>query len=155
MKKLVLLFAGLSLLAFTGCEDDETERTFGIVGYWQPLKEVRTTVPLGGTGVSDEILYSDCQKESRWAFPDKYTGKRTEKGDSATPGQCATVYERNFTYNYSEDTKEIEIKYQGIVEPARGKVTSLTENTMNITFEDKTDPTEYQSTTFTFKRNNN
>ncbi|WP_370897612.1 lipocalin family protein [Chryseobacterium gossypii] len=153
MKKLALLFAGLSLFVATGCnDDDDTTIEYPLVGTWQPIKEVITTVSADGSGVSDEITYTDCQKESRWIFNEGNTGKRTDKGDSATPGQCDTTFDRNFTYAYDKAAKTVQIKYQGIVEPDNGKVTTLNETTLNLTIEDTTDPNEYHSTTYTLKR---
>lgn len=154
MKKLALLFAGLSLFVATGCNDDDNNTTieYPIVGTWQPTKEVVTTIPVGGGGVSDEITYTTCQKEGRWVFAEGGTGKRTNKGDSATPGQCDTTFERNFTYTYDKSSKAIQIKYQGIVTPDKGKVMTLNETTLNLTIEDTTDPNEYHSVTYTLKR---
>lgn len=153
MKKLALLFAGLSLFVATGCNnDDDTTIEYPLVGTWQPVKEVVTTVPVGGSPVSDEITYTDCQKQGRWIFNSGNTGKATDKGDGAIPGECVTTFDRNFTYIYNNDTKAIEVKYQGIVEPDKGKVTGLNETTLNLTIEDTTDPTEYHSVTYTFKR---
>ncbi|MBB4807613.1 hypothetical protein HNP38_002919 [Chryseobacterium defluvii] len=153
MKKLALLFAGLSLFVATGCNDDDDNTIeYPLVGTWQPIKEVVTTIPVGGNGVSDEITYTNCQKESRWVFVDGGIGKRTDKGDSAIPNQCDTTFERNLTYTYDKSTKAVQIKYQGIVAPDNGKVTTLNDNTLNLTIEDKTDPIEYHSVTYTFKR---
>lgn len=152
MKKLALLFAGLSLLATTGCKDDDTQQVFPINGLWQPVKEVITTIPVNGSGVSDEIAYTTCQKDSRWLFNEGSTGKRTDKDEIGTPAICSTVSDRNFTYTYSTSDKRIEIKYQGTVVPDKGKVTTLNDSTMNLTIEDTTDPNLYKSKTYTFKR---
>ena len=152
MKKLALLFAGLSLLAATGCKDDDAQQVFPINGLWQPVKEVITTVPVNGAGVSDEITYTACQKDSRWLFNEGSTGKRTDKDEIGTPAICSTVSDRNFTYTYSTSDKRIEIKYQGTVVPDKGKVTTLDASTLNLTIEDTTDPTQYKSKTYTFKR---
>ncbi|ASW75751.1 hypothetical protein IQ37_01640 [Chryseobacterium piperi] len=152
MKKLALLFAGLSLLAATGCKDDDPAQVFPIAGLWQPVKEVITTIPTGGSGVSDEITYTTCQKESRWQFNEGTTGKRTDKDEIGTPAICSTVSEKNFTYNYNTSDKRIEIKYQGVATPDKGKVTTLNSTTLNLTIEDTTNPNEYHSVTYTFKR---
>ncbi|UOU99738.1 lipocalin family protein [Chryseobacterium daecheongense] len=153
MKKLALLFAGLSLFVATGCNDDDNNTIeYPLVGTWQPIKEVVTTVPASGAGVSDEITYTTCQQEGRWVLVEGGTGKRTDKGDSATPGQCDTTFERNLTYTYDKSSKAIQIKYQGIVTPDKGKVTTLNETTLNLTIEDTTDPNEYHSVTYTLKR---
>lgn len=155
MKKLALLFAGLSLFVATGCNNDDDNSTpeFPIVGVWQPIKEVQTTVAIGESPVSDEILYTDCQKESRWRFKNETIGQKTLSGDSGVnPGTCDILFDRNFTYTYDKGTKAIQIKYQGIVEPDKGKVTLLNETTLNLTIEDSTDPTEYHSVTYTMKR---
>ncbi|MDC8105559.1 MULTISPECIES: lipocalin family protein [Chryseobacterium] len=152
MKKLALLFAGLSLLVATGCKDDDTQQVFPINGLWQPVKEVITTIPANGSGVSDEITFTTCQKESRWLFNEGNTGKRTDKDEIGTPAICSTVSDRNFTYTYSTSDKRIEIKYQGTVVPDKGKVTTLTDTTLNLTIEDTTDPNLYKSTTYTLKR---
>ncbi len=154
MKKLALLFAGLSLFVATGCNDDDNNTTieYPIVGTWKPIKKVVTVVPVGGGGVSDEITYTACQQESTWVFNEGSSGKRTDKGDSATPGMCDITFERNFTYTYDKSTKAVQLKYQGIVTPDNGKVMTLTDTTLNLTIEDNTDPTEYHSVTYTFKR---
>lgn len=155
MKKLALLFAGLSLFVATGCNNDDDDNTieYPIVGTWQPMKVVVTSVPIGGTPVSDGISFdSDCQKTSRWVFAAASSGKRTENGDGSTPGTCQPTFDRNFTYTYDKDSKAIQLKYQGIVEPDKGSVVTLNETTLNIKFEDTSDPTEYQSMTYTLKR---
>jgi len=153
MKKLALLFAGLSLFVATGCNDDkETPMEYPITGVWQPVKEVVTVVPAGGSGVSDEITYSTCQKNSRWRFNTETVGKRTDQGDTATPGVCEVKADRNFTYTYDKSSKAIQIKYQGTVMADKGKVTTLNETTLNLTIENTTDPTKYQSVTYTLKR---
>ncbi|EJL72120.1 lipocalin-like domain-containing protein [Chryseobacterium populi] len=153
MKKLALLFAGLSLFVATGCNDDDNDtQEFPIVGLWQPIKEVVTTVPVSGSGVSDEITYNDCQKQSRWRFDEGSSGKRNNVEESPNPGQCDTVFERPFTYTYNKSDKRVEIKYQGIATPDKGKVTTLNDTTLNLTIEDTTDPNEYHSVTYTLKR---
>ncbi|MDF2833324.1 lipocalin family protein [Chryseobacterium indoltheticum] len=153
MKKLAL-FAGLSLLAFTGCNDDDApEQVFPLVGTWSPTKEVRTQVPADGSGFSDEIVYTDCQKEGRWVFNENSSGKRTNKDMAGTiTPTCSTTSERNFTYIYNASEKNFEIKYQGTVVSDKGKVTLLNAETLNLKIEDTTDPTIYKSTTYTFKR---
>ncbi|MFL9834911.1 lipocalin family protein [Chryseobacterium terrae] len=152
MKKLAL-FAGLSLLAFTGCNDDDApEQVFPIVGTWSPTKEVRTQVPSDGVGFSDEIVYTDCQKEGRWVFNENSSGKRTDKNMTGMPATCSATAERNFTYVYNSSDKNFEIKYQGTVAAEKGKVTLLNAETLNLKIEDGTDPTIYKSITYTFKR---
>jgi len=154
MKKLALLFAGLSLFVATGCnDDDEVVVEAPIVGVWQPIKKVVTVVAIDEDPVSDGISFdTDCQKTSRWTFTNETTGKRTDVGDGSTPGTCTPTFDRNFTYTYDKTSKAIQVKYQGIVEPATGKVISVSETSLNIMFEDKTDPTEFHSETFTLKR---
>lgn len=154
MKKLAVLFAGLSLFVATGCNnDDDSAPEYSIVGVWQPVKEVQTTVATDEPPVSDEILYTDCQKASRWRFKNETIGQKTLSDDSVlNPGTCDFTFDRNFTYTYDKDTKAVQIKYQGIVEPDKGKVTLLNETTLNLTIEDFTDPTEYRSVTYTMKR---
>ncbi|WP_415329064.1 lipocalin family protein [Chryseobacterium sp. MMS23-Vi53] len=154
MKKLALLFAGLSLFVATGCNnDDDAAPEVPLTGVWQPIKEVQTVVPVGGTPVSDEITYTTCEKDSRWRFNTETSGKVTWWQDSAlNPGTCEIAEDRNFTYTYDKGTKAIQIKYQGIVEPDKGKITRLDDTTLNLTIEDTTDPTEYQSVTYTMKR---
>lgn len=153
MKKLALLFAGLSLFVATGCNnDDDNTMEYPIVGTWQPMKVVVTSVPIGDDPVSDAITFdTDCQKTSRWVFAAS-SGKRTENGDGAAPGTCQPTFDRTFTYTYDKDSKAIQVKYQGIVEPDKGSVVTLNETTMNVKFEDTSDPTEYKSLTYTLKR---
>ncbi len=154
MKKLALLFAGLSLFVATGCTDDTTEvMEAPLVGVWQPMKKVVTTVAIGEDPVSDAILFdTTCQKTSRWTFSSGTAGKRKDMGDSSTPGTCTPTFDRTFSYTYDKSSKAIQIKYQGIVEPDQGKIISISDTSMNIMFEDKSDPTEFHSETYTFKR---
>lgn len=154
MKKLALLFAGLSLFVATGCNDDKDPvMEAPIVGVWQPLKEVVTTVEVNEQPVSDVITYSTCQKESRWRFNTDVLGKRTDWGDTATSGQCAIVSDKNFTYTYDKSSKSVQIKYQGIVEPVTAKVVTLDDTTLNLAVREETqDPTVFKTRTYTFKR---
>jgi hypothetical protein len=154
MKKLALLFAGLSLFVATGCNDDTTEvMEAPLVGVWQPIKKVVTTVPTVGTPVSDGISFdTTCQQTSRWTFSSGNAGKRKDMGDSATPGTCTPTFDRTFSYTYDKESKAIQIKYQGIVQPDQGKIISISDTSMNIMIEDKTDPTKFRSETYTFKR---
>lgn len=154
MKKLVLLFAGLSLFVATGCTKDDDEVVLSpIRGVWQPLKEVVTTVEIGEDPVTDVITYTDCQKESRWRFNTEVLGQRIEWNDTATPGQCAISSSQNFSYAYNSSEKTVQIKYQGTVEPSNGKVITLNETTMNLAIREETsDPTVYKTRTYTFKR---
>ncbi|MCU7615414.1 lipocalin family protein [Chryseobacterium sp. GMJ5] len=154
MKKLALLFACLSLFIATGCnnDDEETPMEYPLNGVWQPIKKVVTTVATGQAPVSDGISFdSECQKTSRWTF-ENGVGKRKEFGDSATPGTCNITFDRNFTYTYDKDSKAIQIKYQGIVMADQGKIVTLSDTTLNLMIEDKTDPTKFRSETYTFKR---
>ncbi|SEM19922.1 Lipocalin-like domain-containing protein [Chryseobacterium taichungense] len=154
MKKLALLFAGLSLFAATGCNnDDDNTIEYPIVGTWQPMKVVVTSVPIGDDPVSDAITFdTDCQKTSRWVFAAAGSGKRTDIGEGSTPGTCHPTFDRTFSYSYDKDSKAIQLKYQGIVEADKGSVITLNDTTLNIKFEDTSDPTEYQSMTYTLKR---
>ncbi|MGG5210723.1 lipocalin family protein [Chryseobacterium sp. MIQD13] len=153
MKKLALLFAGLSLFVATGCNDDDKEMEYPLVGVWQPLKEVVTTVETGEEPVSDLITYTDCEKESRWRFTSDATGKLTKNGEIGTTPQCTILSDQNFTYTYDRSAKTIVIKYQGTVEPANGKIITLDETTLNLAIREETqDPTVYKTRTFTMRR---
>lgn len=155
MKKLALLFAGLSLFAATGCSDDnDTVRESPLVGTWQPLKEVVTTVEVGEDPVSNTITYTDCQKQSTWVFSVELKGKQTTwQDDIAVPGQCAIQSEINFNYTYDKDAKSVQMKIQGIVEPVNAKVITLDDTTLNLAVREETqDPTIFQTRTYTFKR---
>ncbi|REC47037.1 lipocalin-like domain-containing protein [Chryseobacterium pennipullorum] len=156
MKKLALLFTGLSLCVATGCSDDNDNiREAPLVGVWQPIKEVVTTVEVDEVPVSDVITYTDCQKTSRWWFSTETTGKRMDVGDSATPGECNVLPEKIYTYTYDKSSKDIQIKYQGTVEPSRGKVVTLDDTTLNLAIREETqDPTVFKTRTYTFKRVN-
>jgi len=154
MKKLALIFACLSLMIATGCNDDDDKKVqeFPLVGTWKPIKEVRTVVDSAGAGVSDEIDYTICQQESRWVFNENNSGKRSDKDEAGVPATCSTISERNFTYIYNSSDKNFEIKYQGTVVSDKGKVVLLDSETLNLKIEDMTDPALYKSTTYTFKR---
>ncbi|MFY7845278.1 lipocalin family protein [Chryseobacterium gambrini] len=154
MKKLALLFAGLSLFVATGCNnDEEVVQEAPLVGVWQPVKKVVTVVAIGEVPVSDGISFdTTCQQTSRWTFASGNAGTRKDMGDSATPGTCTPTFDRTFTYTYDKDSKAIQIKYQGIVQPDQGRIISISDTALNIMFEDKSDPTEFHSETYTFKR---
>lgn len=154
MKKLALLFAGLSLFVATGCNDDnDNEMEYPLVGVWQPLKEVVTTVETGEDPVSDQITYTDCQKDSRWRFNTDVAGKVTMWGDSSVPGECTISSDRNFTYTYDKSAKTVVIKYQGTVEPDNGKIITLNDTTLNLSIRENTeDPNVFKTRTYTMKR---
>lgn len=153
MKKLALIFAGLALFVFTGCNDDDApEQVFPLVGTWSPTKEVRTEVPLDGAGFSDEIVYTDCQKEGTWVFNENSSGQRTDKDMAGNPATCSAISQRNFSYVYTASEKNVDVKYQGTVVVNKGKIVTLDAETLNLKFEDMSDPTVYKSTTYTFKR---
>ncbi|MGL6129593.1 MAG: lipocalin family protein, partial [Chryseobacterium artocarpi] len=60
MKKLALLFSGLSLLVASGCStSNDFVQESTIIGLWQPLKEVVTVVKIDEQPVSDVITYTD------------------------------------------------------------------------------------------------
>lgn len=154
MKKLALLFAGLSLFAATGCTvESDTVRESPLVGSWRPLKEVVTTVEVGEDPVSNTITYTDCQKQSRWWFSVESKGTRTNWGDTATPGQCAILSDIKFNYTYDKDAKTVQMKIQGVVEPVNAKVVTLDDTTLNLAVREETqDPTVFQTRTYTFQR---
>ncbi|HCN51526.1 MAG TPA: hypothetical protein DIT10_20995 [Chryseobacterium sp.] len=154
MKKLALLFAGLSLFAATGCSNDnDTVREAPLVGTWQPLKEVVTTVETGEVPVSNTITYTDCQKKTRWWFSVDSKGGKTTWGDTATPGVCAILSDKKFNYTYDKDSKTVQMKIQGVVEPEVAKVVTLDDTTLNLAVREETqDPTVFQTRTYTFKR---
>lgn len=154
MKKLALLFAGLSLFVATGCNDDDGNTMEApLVGVWQPLKEVVTTVEVGEDPVSDLITYTDCQKEGRWRFNTEVSGKRTKNDEMGTTPQCTIVSDQNFTYTYDKSAKTVVLKFQGIVEPVNGKVVTLDDATLNLALREETqDPTVYKTRTITMRR---
>ncbi|AZA78181.1 hypothetical protein EG347_11975 [Chryseobacterium sp. G0186] len=156
MKKLALLFSGLSLLVATGCNDsnnfvDESS----LLGFWKPVKEVITTVEVGEQPISDVITYTDCQKESRWWFSSEVKGKRIDVKDPATTGLCEIQPEQNFTYTYDKSSKDVQMKYQGVVAPVNAKVITLDETTLNLAVREETEnPKIFKTRTYTFKRVN-
>lgn len=153
MKKLALLFAGLSLMATTACKDDAVEvQEFPLVGTWKPMKENRTEVDINGAAFTDEVTYSTCQQASRWVFNENSTGKRTNNEEVGIPVTCSVVSARNFSYVYNSSDKNVEIKYQGTVVSDKGKVTLLDAETLNLKIDDTSNPNIYKSTTYTFKR---
>lgn len=154
MKKLALLFAGLSLFVATGCNDDDgNTMEYPLVGVWQPLKEVVTTVEVGEDPVSDLITYTDCEKEGRWRFNTEVSGKRTKNGEIGTTPACTIISDQNFTYTYDKSAKTVVLKFQGIVEPVNGKVVTLDDATLNLALREETqDPTVYKTRTITMRR---
>ncbi|PWN63429.1 lipocalin family protein [Chryseobacterium oncorhynchi] len=156
MKKLALLFSGLSLLVASGCStsNDYVEEA-PLIGFWQPLKEVITTVKVGEQPISDVITYTDCQKESRWWFSSEVKGKRIDVKDPVTPGLCDIQPDANFTYTYDNNSKNMQMKYQGVVAPVNVKVITLNQATLNLAVREETeDPTVFKTRTYTFKRVN-
>jgi hypothetical protein len=153
MKKLALLFAGLSLFVATGCNnDDEVVQEAPLVGVWQPVKKVVTVVAIGEVPVSDGISFdTTCQQTSRWTFASGNAGTRKDM-ETAQRREPVHLFDRTFTYTYDKDSKAIQIKYQGIVQPDQGRIISISDTALNIMFEDKSDPTEFHSETYTFKR---
>lgn len=154
MKKLALLFAGITLFTttLTACNDDETVVEAPIVGTWQPLAEVRTEVDVNGDGVSDQIVYTTCQQQARWVFKETGSGTRTTYEEMGTTPTCTQTSNRTFSYSYNKDTKAIEVKYQGTVVSEKGKVTRLDADGLNVMIEDTTDPTVYKTVTYSLKR---
>ncbi len=153
MKKLALLFAGLSLIATTGCKDDDIVQVFPLVGVWKPIGEVRTEVDLNGVGFSDQITYTPCQQNSRWVFNENFTGTRVNNDEVGSPATCSVVSSRNFTYTfYNGGDGNVEIKYQGTVVPEKGKVILLNAERLNLKIENTADPGYYKSVTYTFQR---
>ncbi|AZA80908.1 hypothetical protein C1637_11125 [Chryseobacterium lactis] len=157
MKKLLLLFAGISLLVATGCNNDnDTVREAPLIGLWQPIKEVVTTVEVGEQPISDQITYTDCQKQSRWWFSTEVTGKKIDVTEPTTAGGlCNILPDKNFTYTYDKGGKTVVMKFQGIVEPVTAKVVTLDDVTLNLAVREETqDPTMFKTRTYTLKRVN-
>ncbi|RXM52433.1 MULTISPECIES: lipocalin family protein [unclassified Chryseobacterium] len=154
MKKLALLFFGLSLLVTTGCNNsNEIVIDEPIIGFWQPQKEVVTTVEVGEQPISDVITYTDCQKQSRWWFSTEVTGKRIDVEDPVTGTACNILPDKNFTYTYDKSSKALQIKYQGVVVAENAKVMTLDATTLNLSIRVETeDPEMYKTRTITFKR---
>ncbi|UHO38735.1 lipocalin family protein [Chryseobacterium capnotolerans] len=154
MKKLALLFFGLSLLVTTGCNNsNDIVIDEPVIGLWQPIKEVVTTVEVGEQPISDVITYTDCQKQSRWWFNTEVAGKRIDVEDPITGTACNILPDKNFTYSYDKSGKTLQIKYQGVVAPENTKVMTLDATTLNLSIRVETeDPTIYKTRTITFKR---
>lgn len=156
MKKLALLFSGLSLLVASGCStSNDFVQEAPLIGLWKPIKEVVTVVKVDEQPVSDVITYTDCQMMSRWWFSNETTGKRIDVKDPAVPGPCDIQPDSNFTYSYDKGSKAVVMKVQGTVEPVSAKVVSLDEVTLNLAIREETqDPTVFKTRTYTFKRVN-
>ncbi|MDM1554281.1 lipocalin family protein [Chryseobacterium indologenes] len=156
MKKLALLFLGVSLLVTTGCNNsNDIVIDEPVIGLWQPVKEVVTTVEVGEQPISDVITYTDCQKQSRWWFSTEITGKRIDVEDPTSGTACNILPDKNFTYTYDKSGKTLQIKYQGVVAPVNTKVMTLDATTLNLSIREETeDPTIYKTRTITFKRVN-
>jgi hypothetical protein len=154
MKKLALLFLGLSLMVTTGCtSSNEIVIEEPIIGFWQPLKEVVTTVEVGEQPISDVITYTDCQKMSRWWFSTEVNGKRIDVQDPTAGPDCNILPDKNFSYSYDKSSKALQMKYQGVVAPVNTKVVTLNATTLNLSIREETeDPTIYKTRTITFKR---
>lgn len=153
MKKLAVIFAGLSLFVATSCNDDKEDPVtyFPITGTWQPIRETWTEVPNNPDPVSDPIYYTACQQQSRWVFQSNFSGSIEDHDDTAA-GTCAVTGVRTFTYSYNGNGDDnFQIKYGGQIVPQTGKVTKLTANEMNIKLE-TIDNAGYHSKTYSFKR---
>ncbi|WP_347216959.1 lipocalin family protein [Chryseobacterium sp.] len=156
MKKLALLFFGLSLLVTTGCNNsNDIVIEEPIIGFWQPIKEVVTIVEVGEQPISDVITYTECQKQSRWWFNTEIAGKRIDVEDPVTGPDCNILPDKNFTYSYDKSSKALTMKYQGVVLPESGKVVTLDATTLNLSIKvDTEDPEVYKTRTITFRRVN-
>lgn len=154
MKKLALLFFGVSLLVTTGCNNsNDIVIEEPIIGFWQPTKEVVTIVEVGEQPISDVITYTECQKKSRWWFSSETAGKRVDVEDPTTGPDCTILPDKNFTYSYDKSSKALQIKYMGVVAPVNTKVMTLDATTLNLSIREETeDPEIYRTRTITFKR---
>ena len=130
MKKLVLFFASILLFAAMGCKDDEPVVKKSISGKWKPVKMVETTVSDNVTA-SETYIYTPCQQESRWIFKNDKKGSVVMKDDTYT--ECHTKFESNLTYEYNDKTGDIKLNY--LTSEDNGKVSDLTESTMNLKIE--------------------
>lgn len=147
MKKLLFLFAGL-LLLFTACKED-SDPEYKLDGTWKPVKMVQTVVVDNGQPVTDTYIYNTCQLESRWKFNADLSGHVLRKDEVNTT--CVIQQDQDFTYVYNKKTGDIEIQY--ITFQDKGKVTDLTESSMNLKIE-TTNQNVYTSKTYTMVKVN-
>lgn len=151
MKKFALLLAVALVTVFNSCkQEDTTPVKYPITGVWQPIKETWVNVGVNNVATTDLITYTTCELQDRWTFETDTKGIRTENSEDLT-GNCQLDQTRNFSYFYDSSTTDFQMKYQGDILPYVGKVTLLTENTMNLKIE-YTDAIGYHSNTYTFKR---
>lgn len=148
MKKLLLFFAALFCISFmVSCEDDAVVKS-NIVGVWKPVKMVETVVDNSGSN-SETYYYSDCQQMSRWVFNENNTGSVLSQDDTFTA--CHTVFQSTINYQYNYKTGEIVINY--LTGQDKGKVSDITDTTMNLKIEEiDLDTDTYESQVYTLVR---
>lgn len=144
MKKFFLFFVSILFISISSCKEDDPVYP-KITGTWKPVKLVETTIT-NSNSVSDTYIYTTCQQESRWIFKDNNTGSVWLRDDTYTI--CHTKFESNLTYTYNEKTGEITINY--LTGQEKGKVSDITDTTMNLKIETLDEDTDvYNSKVYT------
>lgn len=154
MKKILMLLVGL-LLFTTSCknDDDSTVQNNSIVGVWKPVKMVLTTVNANEILANSQSYYydeDDCQQESRYTFNEDLSGHVYIK-DNYGGTNCLLIQDEALTYTYDENTGDITLQY--ITLKDEGKISDLTDSSMNLQIEE-TEGDVYTSRTYTLEKVN-
>lgn len=151
MKKILIVLLGLFLFTTSCKKEDEKVDYPSIVGTWKPVKMVLTVVD--GSQVladSQSYYYDECQQESRFVFNEDLSGHVFLK-DNYGGLNCILVQDENFTYNYTPKSGKINLQY--ITLSDEGKISEVTESSMNLQIA-VTEGNVYTSKTYTLQKIN-
>ncbi|PIE50461.1 MAG: hypothetical protein CSA38_03395 [Flavobacteriales bacterium] len=149
MKKILVLLLGLLLFSTSCKKEDEPMLMPSIVGEWKPVKMVETKVKT--TDILSETkayYYDDCQQQSRFIFNEDLSGHVLLK-DTYGGADCLVVKDEPLDYIYDNKTGKIVLHYVTLED--EGKVSEVTENSMNLQIEEKDDDV-FISKTYTLER---